>query len=261
MRALRRSGMLAIPLIVLFVSVVNSPAQAEEWDWTFTPYLWASDVGADVAINGEPALGTDVAFADLFSKLKFAVPLHLEASCGKHAFFFDINYINLGDDQTFVGHPPLPDDSALRSEMQQTIIEIGGAYRPSQESHGLDILYGVRVLDLDMTYAFTLPPPSMAAPLVESSGTFTDGFVGLRYNAPVGKRSSIGIRGDVGAGGSELTWNVSALLGYQIGKQRQNTLLIGYRHMEIDFDNSSHGADVGTVLTMSGPITGIAIRF
>ena len=155
----------------------------------------------------------------------------------------------------------MPDDTTVRSELEQTLFEAGGFYRPSGGTHGLDVLFGVRVIDNKMTIDFSLPEPSTATSRVSSGETYTDGFAGLRYTAPLGERTTIAIRGDAGAGDSELALNASALLGYTVGKKRQNQLLIGYRHMEIELKDSNDGLTVDTNLTMSGPITGFMIRF
>lgn len=139
--------------------------------------------------------------------------------------------------------------------------EIGGFFRPSGGTHGLDLLFGARIIDLDMVLDITLPGPLMLSTTVTSSNSFTDGFAGLRYQAPFAERWSFTLRGDAGAGDSELAWNTSALLGYHVGKQRQNIILFGYRHMEIELEDSSSGLLVQTDLTMSGPIVGFAFRF
>ncbi len=261
MDTVRKSNPFAIALVIGCLSAVASPAHAADWEWTLAPYLWASDIAVDVTVNNEPVIGADIAFSDLLDKLDFAFPLHFEGRRGKGGFFLDVMFINLGDTQSNVAHPPLDGDTTVRSDLKQTLFEAGGFYRLSGGTHGLDLLYGVRVIDYDMTLDITLPPPASTATRVTSSDTFTDGFAGLRYQGPVGERFSIGLRGDVGAGDSELVWNVSALLGYHVGKQRQNLILLGYRHMDFEFKESGSGLTVQNDLTMSGPITGFAFRF
>ena len=261
MPTLRKTKLSTIALLVSCLSSVTSPASADDWEWSVTPYLWASDIGMDVFVHDEQIIGSDIAFSDIFDKLEVAFPIHLEVQRDKLGFFLDVMYINLGDTQTTVARPPLPDDTLVESDLKQTLFEAGGFYRPSGGSHGLDFLFGVRVIDFDMTIDLSLPAPSTVTSRVSSAKTFTDGFVGLRYGAPLGERTSIAIRGDAGAGDSELAWNASALIGYTVGKKRQNQLLIGYRHMEIELKNSHGALTVEPNMTMSGPITGFMIRF
>ena len=107
------------------------------------------------------------------------------------------------------------------------------------------------------------PPPSspLMAVRVDSSGSLTDGFVGVRYLTPLGERWSLTLRGDAGAGDTELTWNASAVLGYHFGQNDRFNILVGYRHMEIELKDTVDSTRVDTDLTMSGPEVGFGFRF
>ena len=48
---------------------------------------------------------------------------------------------------------------------------------------------------------------------------------------------------------------------FHFGKENRYNALIGYRHMEIEAEETSGGIKVKTELTMSGPIAGLAFRF
>ena len=261
MITVRKAELFTITLVISCLGAVASPAHADDWEWSLTPYLWASDIGVDVFVHDEPVYGSDVAFSDLFDKLEFAAPIHLEGQGEKFGVFLDVMYINLADTQTSVAHPPLPDDTSVASDLKQTIFEAGGVYRPSGGTHGLDFLLGVRVIDYEITVDVSLPAPSTLTSRVSSAEKFTDAFVGLRYHVPLGERTTIALRGDIGGGDSDLAWNTSALLGYSVGKQRKNQILIGYRHMKVELSDSHGGLIVESDVTMSGPITGFMIRF
>jgi hypothetical protein len=261
MHVVRKSELFAIALLVAGLGAMASPARAAEWEWTLAPYMWGSDIALDVSVNDEPVIGGDLGFSDLLDKIDFAFLGHFEGRRGKGGFFLDAIYMDLGDHQTTVARPPLPGGTEVRSDVKQTLYEVGGFFRPSGDTHGLDLLFGVRVIDFDMDLTITLPGPLGMSTTVNSAETFTDGFAGLRYSAPLGERWSFALRGDAGAGDSELTWNTSALLGYRVGKRRQNVILFGYRHMEIEFKDSSSSVTVQTDMTMSGPLAGFAFRF
>ena len=87
MYTVKKADSFAVALVTCCLSAVVSPAHADDWEWSFTPYLWASDVGVDVTIQDEPVLGTDIAFEDLFDNLDFAAPLHFEGSRGRSGIF------------------------------------------------------------------------------------------------------------------------------------------------------------------------------
>ncbi len=247
----------AAGLLTMFASV----ASADDWEWIITPYLWASDISTAVSVNDEPVFGADVSFEDLIDKIDFAKQLHFEGHRGKVGFILDVTYINLSDKQTTVANSPLPDDTVVQTDLSQTLVEVGGFYRPSGETHGFDLLFGVRVIDYKMELDIS-PPEGISMPSqVTTAVTVTDAFAGLRYKVPLGGNWSIVFRGDIGVGDSERTLNSSAFFGYQFGKNRQNTLLIGYRHMEIEFKESHSGLAVRNDVTMSGPSAGFMARF
>ena len=60
----------------------------------------------------------------------------------------------------------------------------------------------------------------------------------LCYTAPIGNEGSFILRGDVGAGDTDLTWNALAGFGYQLGQSGKYQLGIVYRHMEIELEDA-----------------------
>ena len=141
----------SLPAIALVVALGFAPQQssAEGLDWTIAPYLWASDVAMDVSINGDPALGVDVAFKDLLDKLDMAFMGHVEASSGSFGGFFDVIYISLGDDQVINLGPggPILGDLEVDMDLSMNIYELGGLYRVGGDGVGssaFDIIGGLR---------------------------------------------------------------------------------------------------------------------
>jgi hypothetical protein len=214
-----------------------------------------------VTVNDEPVIGADVGFSDLLDKLDFAAQGHFEGRRGKAGFLLDLTYLSLSDSGTTGPRPPLPGGTTVDTDVDTTLFEAAGFYRPLGESHGLDLLLGVRVMDFEQTLDIALPSPSTVSTRVDVSETYTDGFAGLRYRAPLSANWSLVLRGDVGAGDTEFTWNAVATAAYGFGATGRNTLLFGYRHLEIELEGSDSAADVETELTMSGPIAGFAFRF
>lgn len=262
MHTVRKSDLIAITLLMACLGAVASPAYAADWEWTLVPYVWASDIGMDVSINDRSLIGVDIGFDDVLDKTDFAAQIHFEGHRGKGGFLLDLTYLDLGASQTTPARPPLPGGTQINSDIRTTLFEAGGFYRPSGGNRGLDILLGVRVIDFDMTLDIALPSPLTGTTQVNMSETLADGFVGLRYLAPLAENWSFTVRGDVGSGDSDLSWNASAFVGYHVGKKKQNLILFGYRHLALEFKGtSSLGLRVETDLTMSGPATGFAFRF
>jgi hypothetical protein len=238
------------------------PAHAEGWAWSVVPYAWLTDIGLDLFVNDDPVIGADIGFSDLMDKKDAAMQLHFEGQRGRGGFFFDVTILDVSSARATGARPPLPGDTQIESDLDTTLAEAGGFYRLSGDTHGLDLIFGARMLDLDLTVDFALPPPLTGTQKLSGGDTFTDGFAGLRYPTSFANRWEFMARGDVGAGDSDLAWNASAYFGYTVGKEPQNLILFGYRHLQFELKDSTGGGQrIETDLTFSGPAIGFAFRF
>jgi hypothetical protein len=104
----------------------------------------------------------------------------------------------------------------------------------------------------------TLGPGTPTARSFDPSGTVVDGMVGVRWIARFGKGWSTSIRGDVGAGGTEFTWNVNTNLAYAWGKDGRYAITGGYRYMDVEFQEED---SVESEMTLSGPAIGFRFSF
>lgn len=258
MKPAQPSYRLIAALVLLGISAV--PANAQDWQWTLTPYLWASASSLDVTVNDEPVIGGDLSFSDLLDKTDFAGQVHFEGQRGKGGFFLDVTFLNLGETQTTPANPPLPGGTDIHADMKLVMFEGAGIYRPGGGSHGLDFLLGVRVIDMDVDLGIT-PPPPLPSTTASASDSFVDGFAGARYIAPLGENWFMALRGDAGAGDTDLTWNVVGTLGFHFGSKDQYNVVFGYRHLVMEIEDDDDGIRVEAETTMSGPFAGFAFRF
>jgi hypothetical protein len=60
--------------------------------------------------------------------------------------------------------------------------------------------------------------------------------------------------GDLGTGGSDLSWQVMASVGYRCS---WGSIVSGWRHLDVDYDSSALKLD----LAMTGPFLGVTFRF
>ncbi|MCP4259954.1 MAG: porin family protein [Planctomycetes bacterium] len=74
------------------------------------------------------------------------------------------------------------------------------------------------------------------------SQSWTDGFVGLRWTPVRSDKWWVWLRGDIGAGESDLVWNGSAGAGYRLNKTV--SLALGYRYVDTDLNKNSFNWDV-----------------
>lgn len=176
-----RIGVVVLATLALGVSF---PTKAVAWEWTLLPYLWASDITMDVALNGNEVIGADIEFSDLVDKLDGAASFHFEGRQGSAGFWLDLTLIALSDSTSATGEGPLPlpPDTKIDTDLDLTIFEAAGFYRlTGDEMPGFDLLGGLRYIGMDQAFEVTLPLPP-AQPL--KTGTdegYLDGFLGFRY--------------------------------------------------------------------------------
>ena len=255
----RLAGLAAMAGFVFLSS--RSAQAAEKWVWDITPYLWASSVRADVSLDGDPVLGADVKFKDIVDDVDLAAEVHFEGRHGQLGFFTDAIFISLTGEQTRSANPPLPGGTETEADVDLGLYEAGGFYRLKNAPTGLDILYGIRVIDDSEDVTITVPPPISATVDGSAGDTYTDGIIGVRYSAPMGKRWYFAIRGDIGAGGTELALNGVASFGFLCDAKGKYNLRFGYRYFTTELDSTENGVDVETDLTLYGPYVGFGFVF
>lgn len=86
------------------------------------------------------------------------------------------------------------------------------------------------------------------------SDTSWDAVVGVRGDVVLADRWSLTYYADIGAGQSDLTWQVLAAVNYQINNF---DIVLGYRYLDWEFD------DFGSFdnLNISGPFLGAKVKF
>ena len=90
--------------------------------------------------------------------------------------------------------------------------------------------------------------------------TLLDGFVGLRFGQDMSDRWLWSIRGDVGAGDTDLTWQGVLNFGLKLGEDRGNILFFGYRHLSYEIEEGNNGI-TERELEFSGPMIGFSFGF
>ncbi|GAB4343872.1 MAG: hypothetical protein Kow0099_22730 [Candidatus Abyssubacteria bacterium] len=244
----------------------NTPV-SEDWQFTVIPYLWMAGLEGDVGVKGVTS-SVDASFSDILDNLDIAAQAHVEAKKGKWAFFVDPTYMKMSGDGSATTRFGTTLDAEITMEMW--LVEGGVFYRLDERAIGDD---GVRTIALDLLggvrYNYLKAEIDLEGSRgildvdEEESKDWLDPIVGGRIQARLTRKLLVNLRGDIGgfdiSGSSDFTWNVLAVLGYQLSER--TTLLAGYRALGIDYDDGS-GADLFEYdVTMSGPIVGLAIQF
>lgn len=251
-------------LAAIGVLLIAPPASASEWNWSFTPYMWLSDLGADVSINDKEIAEREVDIADLLDDTDFALMFRLEGQRGKHGLFADLLYLDQGDEDRRV---PLGGPAAgtlvAKTDLETTILDLGGIYNPRGDGMGFALLYGARILDMDQEIdaRVEVGPVTTVSRRLSASGTLYDALVGARYVSRFADRWLFNFRADASTGGSELTWSTIVGFGWSFGEGGRHALLGGYRYMEVEFDETDKNAEIESQLKLAGPYFAVKFGF
>ena len=126
-------------------------------------------------------------------------------SNGRLGLLFDGVYMKLSYDLTSAS----PLATTLNGKFTQQYYAAALTYRVNDGPAALDLIGGVRYYDLRIR--LQVPKGLLAPRSNEESKGSVDGFVGARVVVPVAERWSFVGYGDVGAGGSDFSWQ--ALIG------------------------------------------------
>lgn len=219
------------------------------WRWSVTPYLWGTDISADVRFRDGQEVGGEIGFDDILDDLEFAGQVHFEGRRGTWGMFVDATYLALGDQST---HGPISADT----DIDTGIYELAGTFTPGGEGGRFTAFAGARIIDMSLEMDFSLPAP-LAAVRRTSDQSYTDFMVGGRFIHPFADRWLLKLRGDVGGGDTESSWNALATVGWRFGGDLDNAVLFGWRHMELEIEEGGRETDV----TFDGPIAGVLFSF
>lgn len=234
------------------------PEQPDQgWQLRVTPYLWIPAQKGDVAVRGFPA-SVDLNIGDTFDAVtdnfNFGLTLHAELQRGDLTFFGDIMYLSLetGD---------IPVGATTATVRQDTgVFELGVAYRlfdvpraDGSMGYMVEPLAGVRSHYLSLE----IDPAGQA----KRSGDefWADGFVGVRAAIGLTDGINLRLRGDIGAGGSDLTW--SALAGIEFRFNETASFEFGYRALDTDYATGSGPDRFEYDVLLHGPYIGLTLSF
>ena len=227
----------------------HAAAQSESggWDFTIAPYLVAAGMDGTMTVKGFEA-DVDVPFSTILENLDMAAMVHFDMKNERWLLSSDLVYMNLEASQDAAG-------GTSTISVTETLFEVAGGYRLSP---AVTLLGGARLVDLGAGVGYAGPNLEREA---EASKSWVDPIVGLHVTSPLSERWWLGFHGDVGGFGigSELAWQAYANVGFRASDLV--SIIVGYRAIDIDYEEGS-GSDLFRydVLT-SGPQLGVAFSF
>jgi len=227
---------------------------ADETEWLVAPYVWLMDITLDQSSGP----GGSISASDLLDKADAVGMIRVEAARNHWGLTLDYVFLGVSDSRVFAVPVPPPTNISVIAELDTTIVELAGFFRPSGSDSGVDYLFGFRNINVDKTLLLT---PSGGGPTerFDSDSNFTDVFAGARFLHRFNDNWDLTLRGDLSFGDSEGTINLIASVGYRFNKTF--ALNLGYRHLEIEFEDDDSGVAETTDIEMSGPLLGFVFRF
>lgn len=253
MKALNRSALARIIGLVGALAGLPAAAQVsasgEPWDFEFTPYFWGAGVRSDVNLG---VLGTqtmDIPVSDLLSALDFGLMGTFEARKGRWGGLVDAQYVKLSTSSPSTIGP----FGNVDMRYEQQLWTFAGSYRVAEDAVVVDLMGGARYIHVNPDV--TLPTASLLqGPTVQQSDGWWDGIVGARVQVPLNPQWSLLGYVDVGAGGSDLSWQAIAGAIYRFS--RNTSLKFGYRYFKFERDSARV-----TRASMAGAYIGVGFRF
>jgi hypothetical protein len=237
------------------IEAQETPGSASgNWDFTFTPYLWAAGQNGSMRIGSRlPTQNVDASFSDILSNLDLALMASFEARQGRWGILADAMYIDLSK----TSEPLL--NGALGTATvggRNTLVEAAGAYRVVDGGESwLDVLVGVRYFNLGANLRLSNSTLLPAGRYQSSSQDWTDGVVGLRARQSLSEHWAVQGYVDVGTGGSSLSYQLAGALAWDIS--RSFGLQLGYRLLSEDYNKTDLLYDMRT----GGPYLGFSLKF
>jgi hypothetical protein len=246
--------------ILLFISVfspVSAQTAAPEKKWNFLTdvYLMFPYMDGETGIGNLITVPVDANPGDIFSKLKMAAMLYIEAETDKWAISSDLVYMNLNQEVT---PGTLFHSGEVRAK--EFIWEPAGFYRivPFWE-----VGVGGRLtsLSMDIDALRNVFPAGTEEVTASGSKIWFDPVIITRLSADIKDKWLFQFRGDVGGFGigSDLTWQLQAYAGYRFGKIFQ--LTAGYRILSIDYDKGADAERFIYNVDTFGPVIRFGFNF
>jgi len=140
----------AVLILTLTSPAVFAQGDADTWEFSLAPYLWAVGLDGDMVVGGQP-VEMDLDFDELLDEVEYALTFHFQAKKGDWSFIVDPTIIKIESEQK-IG------PTKVDVEMDYVLTEALVGYRIAPK---WDLLGGVRYWLMDTQVDIQGPPPKV----------------------------------------------------------------------------------------------------
>lgn len=230
-------------------------APVPDVEYRITPFFWAAGLNGEIGTRRNlPSVDVDVKFNEILRNLDFAAMLAGEYRNGRWGLLADFAYVAVTVDGARDVTPRTTGFTSATLTSRMLNATLTGYYRfYDGGSFTADALLGARLWwvssDVDLLLG------GIVSVSTGSDRTWVDPVVGVRFHADLGNGFGLSAYGDIGAGSSELTWQLRGTLDYTFNANW--SAHVGYRHLSVDYRRGGYVFDAA----LSGPIVGVSYRF
>jgi hypothetical protein len=260
-----------LPLSGQAQAQASAPWDSNTWRFGLTLYLYGPSIDGNFAFpkrsgNGDIVVRSD----DVFNSLNGAFMGAFEANNGQWGVFTDFLYVDVSGSKSgtrdfSIGGFDVPSSVSADLDLgiKGSAWTIAGEYRVLRSREAVvDLLAGARLLDVKPRLSWGLSGNVGSLPIASRGGSSEikasnwDAIVGVKGRFAFGNdlRWFIPAYADIGAGESDLTWQVAGGLGYSFS---WGDVLGAWRYMKYDMKSDQAVKD----LSLNGPMIGVSFRW
>jgi hypothetical protein len=252
---MRMNTLLQVACVLPLLAVsAGATAAEDEWQHSLAAYFVAASIDGQAGVRGLTA-DVDVPFHDIMDNLDGGLMLAYRGEHGRYAVMADLIFLGQKQEADGLGYFGRTKATA---KGDQLIVELDGAYLLTDQ---LSVYAGLRYWDLDVDIDIHGGGPLGQTLSASGDETWVDPLVGLRYVWAFADRWSLVAKGDVGGFGigSDMAWQATAFANWQWTEHAN--LMLGYRYIDVDYDENEANGQFLWDVSQSGPAVGFAWKF
>lgn len=260
---MRRSMKLVVTLIPVLLLIgapllaAETAPQQDNWDFAAAIYGWLPSINGDLVFPTGTGETLTMDAGEILDNLKMTAQVGLQARKNKWSLLADVIYMDLGNEQSAT--TDLPGDNTLTTTfdlgMKSWIVDLDAAYTIAKSKRNeTQFLFGVRYLWIESSLGISPDSDYLPGQNLEATADVWDAVIGLRGFLALSEKWTVPYRLDIGAGGSDFTWQ--GMAGIDYGWSWGGALLM-YRYLYYDLGDDG----IMQKMDMPGPLLGFRFKF